>query len=177
MDVAGGSGNPASSAQGQFLPELHQWLASLETCVSHLATTMLTSLQPHHSGVACPEKFDGSPAWHKFFLLQSSLYLMSLEPMAQAKRVAELINLLIALPTKPTYPYLRPRIDYRGLNWITIKYQYPLPQVPSALEQLQEATIFTKLDLHSAYNLVHIRERDIFHYVPGKFVIAYIDKI
>ncbi|KAL0187596.1 hypothetical protein M9458_014695, partial [Cirrhinus mrigala] len=51
---------------------------------------------------------------------------------------------------------LRPCIDYRGLNEITIKYRYPLPLVPSALEQLRTAKIFTKLDLCSAYNLIRI---------------------
>ncbi len=55
---------------------------------------------------------------------------------------------------------LRPCIDYRKLNLITIKYRYPLPLVPAALEQLRGATIFTKLDLRSAYNLIRIREGD-----------------
>lgn len=31
---------------------------------------------------------------------------------------------------------LRPCIDYRGLNEITVKFKYPLPLVPAALEQL-----------------------------------------
>lgn len=53
-----------------------------------------------------------------------------------------------------------PCIDYRGLNLITKKYAYSLPLVSSALEQLKEATIYTKLDLRSAYNLVRIRDRD-----------------
>ncbi|KAL1249495.1 hypothetical protein QQF64_020500 [Cirrhinus molitorella] len=51
---------------------------------------------------------------------------------------------------------LRPRIDYHSLNDVTIKYRYPLPLVPSALEQLHTARIFTKLDLRSAYNLIRI---------------------
>ncbi|KAK3548264.1 hypothetical protein QTP70_007188 [Hemibagrus guttatus] len=55
---------------------------------------------------------------------------------------------------------LRPCIDYRALNWITVKFQYPLPLVPAALEHLRGATIFTKLDLRSAYNLIRIREGD-----------------
>ncbi|KAL0154036.1 hypothetical protein M9458_050695, partial [Cirrhinus mrigala] len=55
---------------------------------------------------------------------------------------------------------LRPCIDYRGLNDITIKYRYPLPLVPAALEQLRTARIFTKLDLRSAYNLIRIRAGD-----------------
>ena len=55
---------------------------------------------------------------------------------------------------------LRPCIDYRALNDVTVKYRYPLPLVPSALEQLRGARCFTKLDLRSAYNLVRIREGD-----------------
>ncbi|KAK3574414.1 hypothetical protein QTP86_006579 [Hemibagrus guttatus] len=74
---------------------------------------------------------------------------------------------------------LRPCIDYRGLNAITVPYPYPLPLVPAALEQLRGARIFTKLDLRSAYNLVRIREGDewktAFHTTHG--VIAYIDDI
>ncbi|KAK3514953.1 hypothetical protein QTP86_005045, partial [Hemibagrus guttatus] len=53
---------------------------------------------------------------------------------------------------------LRPCIDYRGLNAITIPYPYPLPLVPAALEQLRRARIFSKLDLRSAYNLVRIKK-------------------
>ncbi len=55
---------------------------------------------------------------------------------------------------------LRPCIDYRGLNDITIKFRFPLPLVPEALEQLREARYFTKLDLRSTYNLIRIREGD-----------------
>lgn len=53
---------------------------------------------------------------------------------------------------------LIPCIDYRGLNDITKKYRYPLPLVPSAIEQLRGARFFTKLDLWSVYNLIRIRD-------------------
>ncbi len=55
---------------------------------------------------------------------------------------------------------LRPCIDYRGLNSITVKNTYPLPLMSSAFERLQGASIFTKLDLRNAYHLVRIREGD-----------------
>ncbi|KAK3559259.1 hypothetical protein QTP86_008828 [Hemibagrus guttatus] len=68
---------------------------------------------------------------------------------------------------------LRPCIDYRGLNTITVRYPYPLPLVPAALEQLRGAKFFTKLDLCSAYNLVRIREGDewktAFHTTHGHY--------
>ncbi|KAJ8402791.1 hypothetical protein AAFF_G00364630 [Aldrovandia affinis] len=53
---------------------------------------------------------------------------------------------------------LRPCIDYRGLNAITIKNRYPLPLMSSAFDNLQEGQFFTKLDLRNAYHLVRIRE-------------------
>ncbi|KAK3545337.1 hypothetical protein QTP70_004058 [Hemibagrus guttatus] len=55
---------------------------------------------------------------------------------------------------------LWPCIDYRALNKITVKFRYPLPLVPAALERLRGATVFTKLDLRSAYNLIRIRKGD-----------------
>uniref|UniRef100_A0A3Q3KH45 ribonuclease H n=1 Tax=Monopterus albus TaxID=43700 RepID=A0A3Q3KH45_MONAL len=55
---------------------------------------------------------------------------------------------------------LRPCIDYRGLNRITIKNRYPLPLLSTAFELLHGAQIFTKLDLRNAYHLVNIREGD-----------------
>lgn len=55
---------------------------------------------------------------------------------------------------------LRPCIDYRGLNDITVKNRYPLPLLSSAFELLEGAVIFTKLDLRNAYHLVRIREGD-----------------
>ncbi|KAK3565138.1 hypothetical protein QTP86_000246 [Hemibagrus guttatus] len=68
---------------------------------------------------------------------------------------------------------LRPCIDYRGLNAITVPYPYSLPLVPAALEQLRGERIFTKLDLRSTYNLVRIKKGDewktAFHTTHGHY--------
>ena len=53
---------------------------------------------------------------------------------------------------------LRPYIDYRSLNAITVKNRYPLPLMNSVFERLQGGSIFTKLDLCNAYNLVSVRD-------------------
>ncbi|KAL1021133.1 hypothetical protein UPYG_G00009230, partial [Umbra pygmaea] len=55
---------------------------------------------------------------------------------------------------------LRPCIDFRGLNDITIKNKYPLPLMNTAFDSLQGATIFTKLDLRNAYHLIRMKEGD-----------------
>ncbi len=45
-------------------------------------------------------------------------------------------------------------------SFITMKNRYPLSLIPSPLELLQGASVFTKLDLRNAYHLVRIREGD-----------------
>ena len=55
---------------------------------------------------------------------------------------------------------LRPCIDYRQLNNITVKNKYPLPLLSSTFEPLTQATVFTKLNLRNAYHLVRIRDGD-----------------
>lgn len=55
---------------------------------------------------------------------------------------------------------LRPCIDFRQLNSITVKNKYTLPLLSSTFELLQGATVFSKLDLRNAYHLVRIRRGD-----------------
>ena len=55
---------------------------------------------------------------------------------------------------------MRPCIDYRGLNKITIRNRYPFPLISIAFDLLEGATIFSKLDIHNAYHLVRIRQVD-----------------
>ncbi|XP_068115059.1 E3 SUMO-protein ligase KIAA1586 homolog [Hyperolius riggenbachi] len=55
---------------------------------------------------------------------------------------------------------LRPCIDYRGLNKINVNNRYPLPLIDDLFAQITNASIFSKLDLRGAYNLVRIRDGD-----------------
>src|SRR6266702_4168280 len=55
---------------------------------------------------------------------------------------------------------LRPVQDYRKLNSLTVKNQYPLPLIPELIDRLRNATLFTKLDIHWGYNNVRIKEGD-----------------
>jgi len=53
---------------------------------------------------------------------------------------------------------LRLCVDYRKLNAITIRNSYPIPRINDLIESFKGATIFTRLDLRSAYNLIRIKE-------------------
>lgn len=52
---------------------------------------------------------------------------------------------------------LRPCVDYRKLNEMTVQNRYPLPLISELLDCLSGAKIFTKIDLRGAYNLVRIK--------------------
>ena len=55
---------------------------------------------------------------------------------------------------------LRVCIDYRGLNAITIKNRYPIPNIVETLNRLQGCKYFTKLDIIAAFNRIRIAAGD-----------------
>ncbi len=55
---------------------------------------------------------------------------------------------------------LRPVQDYRRLNSLTIKNRYPLPLISELINQIQDARLFTKLDIRWGYNNVRIKKGD-----------------
>ena len=62
---------------------------------------------------------------------------------------------------KKKYESLRLCIDYRELNKVTIRNQYPLPRIDDLFDQLQGARVFSKIDLRSGYHQLKIRSKDV----------------
>ena len=55
---------------------------------------------------------------------------------------------------------LRPIMDYRVLNSLTVRDTYPLPLINSILDSLQGKELFTKFDIRWGYNNIRIKEED-----------------
>ena len=56
---------------------------------------------------------------------------------------------------------LRLCIDYRQLNRVTIRNQYPLPRIDDLVDQLHGARVFSKIDLRSWYDQLKIKGIDV----------------
>jgi hypothetical protein len=52
-------------------------------------------------------------------------------------------------------------MDYHSLNEVTIKNKYLLPRINDLFDQLEGASVFSKIDLKSGYFQLKIREYDI----------------
>ncbi|KAL0540140.1 hypothetical protein IC582_024370 [Cucumis melo] len=74
-------------------------------------------------------------------------------------------------------------IDYRELNKVTVKNRYPLPRIDDLFDQLQGATVFSKIDLRSGYHQLRIKDGDVpktafrSREFLDTFVIVFIDDI
>ncbi|GJZ60155.1 putative reverse transcriptase domain-containing protein [Tanacetum coccineum] len=53
-------------------------------------------------------------------------------------------------------------IDYRELNKLTVKNQYPLLRIDDLFDQLQGSRVHSKIDLRSGYHKLRVREE----YIP-----------
>ena len=52
-------------------------------------------------------------------------------------------------------------IDYRKLNRVTIRNQYPLPRIDELFDQLQGSRVYSKIDLRLGYHQLRVHESDV----------------
>ena len=56
---------------------------------------------------------------------------------------------------------VRPCVDFRALNSMTKKDAFPIPRTQDCLDALEGASLFSTLDITSAYNQIPVRTEDI----------------
>src|SRR5205807_1934698 len=59
---------------------------------------------------------------------------------------------------KKNNQFLRLCVSYRGLNESTLKNRYPVPLIKETFMQLSKVKMFTKLDIHRAYNQIRMKK-------------------
>nr|GEX80161.1 hypothetical protein [Tanacetum cinerariifolium] len=67
----------------------------------------------------------------------------------------------LILFVKKKYGSFQMCIDYRELNKLTIKNQYPLSRINDLFDQLQGLSVYSKIDLRSGYHQLRVRDEDI----------------
>ena len=56
---------------------------------------------------------------------------------------------------------LRLCIDYRQLNKVVFRYQYPLPSIDELFDQLQGSRVYSKINLRLGYHQLRVQESDV----------------
>ena len=92
------------------------------------------------------------------------LPLRSLEQLREPQQSVHPSFSVFHWPTRPFYqeagPFSPPRCRWPRSQQISRKDWYPLPLILDLVDRLRSACVFSKLELHGAYNLVRIADGD-----------------
>lgn len=104
-----------------------------------------------------------SPPWGPLFAM-SARELNALKPwldkMLKSGRIrkssAPCGASLMFVDKKDPEDSLRPVVDYRGLNKVTVPVRHPIPLINELQDRLQGSKFYTKIDLKTGFNLVRV---------------------
>ena len=52
-------------------------------------------------------------------------------------------------------------IDYQKINKVTVINKFPLPRIEDLFDQLEGASVFSKIDLQSRYYQLRVKDDDV----------------
>ena len=141
-------------------PQYHKW----KKVFSEQEATRMPQHQPWDIEIELIDKAPPS--------LDCKIYpLTAVEQGKLAEYIKENIDKGYIRPSKSRYssPFffvgkkdgkLRPVVDYRRLNSITVPDRYPLPLIQELVDKVSKAKIFSKVDVRAGYNNIRIKEGD-----------------
>ncbi|GKD37366.1 putative reverse transcriptase domain-containing protein [Tanacetum coccineum] len=138
-------------------------------------------LSKYHAKIECDKKHVCIPYNNKTLTIQeekrledvpvvrgfSKVFPEDLPGLPPARQVEFQIDLVPGAAPVARSPYrlalskMQMCIDYRELNNLTIKNQYPLSRIDDLFDQLHGASVYSKIDLRSGYHQLRVREEDI----------------
>ncbi|RVW69829.1 RNA-directed DNA polymerase-like [Vitis vinifera] len=87
-------------------------------------------------------------------------YEARLPPEREVQFTIELVPRMAPISKAPDRMALLELKELKELNKVTIKNKYPLPKINDLFDQLQGASVFSKIDLQSGYHQLRVKGED-----------------